>query len=214
MKKLLIPALLISNIFATTINLIDFGKCGTSYPLLEENGDDLIQRGLKDLNVTQIENNLKQQVNDSFFSKETFLESNSDSIFDEKDYVTAQFDIISPDGYLLYQQGEKIPAVLPDGASIEMCFINGNDDDEVIKWVIASFGKCIYMVNNADVRLFDKKYKVDAFPIGGQNMMYVERYGIQSLPTKIIRSKGDIKTITLDIVKFKEELQRRKYGYQ
>lgn len=205
MKKFIIFSLLVSSLFGN--GLVDFGIVGTTYNIAEENGDDVIQEGLKRLDTDAITKQLTQDVLSSFTSHHYMPESNKAISTKSEDFVIAQHDIVSPDGILVYSAGDKIPSNLPIGQTFSICFINGNDKPKVIEWVLKEFGKCIYLVNEVDSRGFSQKYSIEAYPIAEQNIPLVDRYNVATYPTKITRYENIKETKTLNIIKFKEELE-------
>lgn len=186
---------------------IDFGIQGKQYPIAEENGNDIIQESIKSVNWTMVEKDLNDKIDKYFYSQESFQDNIfNDEIF-RKDFVLAQHDVFSLDGKLIYRAGDKILSSIPDGAELNLCFIDGSDKKEVIEEIINSFGECIYFVNNIDSRHFENIYGKSAYPIGGQNKIYSERFKITHLPTKITKIKDGlfIKNLDISLIRKKHE---------
>lgn len=197
--------------YAVKNGFVDFGIRGTTYTIQEENGQDLIDRRLKEINFKVIENDFKRQIDESFTSKELIKESEKDNDVTKKDFAIISHDIISPlDGTLIYREGDKIPSVMPNGLKMSVCFVNGGDKKEVVDWVVAQFKDCsIFMVNNMDSRKFEEIYKKESYPIGGQNSNYIKAFEVETLPTMVIKQNDTIQHKTLNIIKFKREFEEK-----
>lgn len=189
-------------------NIVDFKEQGVLYNIEEENGDDLIKKRIAELNTTKIENLMAESYENSFKSNLNIHDSNIDSIETKKDMVPAKFDIKDSIGNILYAQGELIPSIIPAGTSLDLCFIDGSDEEEVIRFELQSFGKCIYFVNKIDSREFEKKYNQSAYPLSNQNEEYIVRFGVKALPTKVTKVGAELTTKTLNIVEIKKRLEK------
>lgn len=209
-KRVFFLSFLLSTYLCATmeaIDIVDFGEQGVLFDIEEENGMDLIDRKIKDLNTTKITNELIASIDGHFYPKTKFKESSIQKSEESEDLVLLDRDIVDPDGRILYKKGDSIPSIIPVGQKIEICFINGADDEKVLKEVLAAFGNCTYMVANADARVFKEKYKVQAFPINTQNEIYLNRFKVEALPTKITKIKNMLKKETLNIIEIKNRIK-------
>ena len=175
--------------FLSHAEVVDFGIQGRQYPILEENGIDFIKRRIKEIDKKKIENTLKEEVYKLAKSSVVIPTSYSDTNVTKKDVYLAKWDIVDPiTKELLYAKGEPIPTDMQKGKQLELCFIDGHLQKAVLENIITTFGrKCTYFVNNKDVFEFEKEFNVSAYPMGGQNLAYLNRYEVKVLPTKITR---------------------------
>ena len=180
--------------------VIDFGIQGAQYTIVEKNGNELIQEKIRDLNYTAIEESLHKEALSLFTSRQNIPKSFIDNVETKEDLVRARWNILDFDGNILYEKGEYIPSILPSGAKLEICFIDASLDEKIVDRIIKDFGReCIYMVNNINSYKFSKEYDLQAFPIGGQNNIYLERFNINILPTKVTKIGNEITKQTLSI---------------
>ena len=205
----LIFCLVIINVYtlAKDTHYKDFGIDGKLYNIVEENGNDMIDKGLKDINITQINNILKQEVEESFISHIRLPDSTQTLTVKQKDLVPARWDVIGLDGTIMAKKGDLILSKIPQGMSFSLCFINGDDPKEILDYVVNEFGKCVYMVNNIDSRAFNKIYGFETYPISKQVKEYLTRFGISKFPTKITKKSSYLYTQTLNIVELKYRLR-------
>ena len=181
---------------------VDLGVHGFLFDIEEENGDDLIKRKIKDFNVTALTNDYRRQVEEAYHSEVVIKRSFIDSVSEREDKKIARWDIKTPDGEILVYKGEVIPQRYLSSQPFSLCFIDAGLQDKVVKEVVDIFStNCIYMIDNADVRKFSEKYKVESYPIGGQNLSYLKFFKVEMLPTKITKSGSKIITQTLNIKK-------------
>lgn len=190
---------------------IDFGEVGVLYDIKEVNLQDIVDQGIKDLNTTKIKKKMYESVNKAFYSKVDFNDSLEENTVKYIDYYIVPYDVINPqNGEVLYYKGDKIKTPLPIGVKMDLCFIDGSDDKEVLEEIFSNFGKCVYFVNNIDTREIEKRYPLyNFFPIGGQNLIYKQRFNIDVVPTKISKENDVITKRTLNI-----EMIREKYRSQ
>lgn len=106
----------------------------------------------------------------------------------------------TPNGDILVKKGDIIPQQQLMLQAFSICFIDGGLQEGVVKEIINTFStKCIYMINNADVRKINRKYKIDGYPMGGQNLFYLKTFKITKLPTKITKKGSKIIIQTLNV---------------
>jgi hypothetical protein len=184
----------------SVFGVVDFGVQGKQYEIVEINGNKLIKDAIAALDVKKIEKELEQSFVNSATSNVKIKVSYSDENITTLDVYKAKWDIRDVDGSMLYRTGEPIPTALPFGVKIVLCFVDGSLQKKIVDKIVASYGKrCKYFVNKVDVRLFSKEYGVEAYPLGGQNLEYIQRYKIGSLPTKMTRFEDKIKYETLSV---------------
>jgi len=206
-KSFFIVAILSFSFCNLIANPIDFGTHGETYPIAEENGNEMIQKKVKELNATKITNMYQKEYVSLKTSHVNLPNSLVDSNKTYRDMVKARWDIKDDNGKVIYAKGELIPSKLPYGQSVEICFINGNLQKKILQKIISEFGrKCIYMVNNYNFEKFSKEYSLSAvYPMGGQNLEYVKRFNIKQLPTKIFKKGEYITKTTLSVKKLSLE---------
>jgi len=179
---------------------VDFGVVGPLYSIEEENGDDLIQRKIKDINVTQLQQDIEEEIDKLYYSKLSLQHSYIDKEITKKDIVLSRYDIQDLYGNIVLKKGEEIVSKIPKGTSFSLCFIDASLHDDIVKKIISDFGKnCIYLINNADSRIVGKKYNITAYPMGGQNLLYIDRFNISQLPIKITKNGAYITRKQLNI---------------
>lgn len=206
MHKYIILLFSFSILFSSD-NYVDFGIIGKTYKIEEENGNDFIEKRIKEIDWNLAEKELNQRVEEAFTSKINLPDSIKDSNIKELDLVAIRWDIKNIQGEIIYKKGDLVSSVLPLGAKLEICFINGKENNEVIEYLIKEFGSnCIYLVNNIDSREFEEKYNVESYPIAEQNLIFLERFNIKELPTKIIKEKDTIEKRTINIIGLRKQL--------
>lgn len=206
MKKLLLLSLMPLMIFAKS-SYIDLGVHGELFDIAERNGNDVIQEEIKNVNFEEMRRNLIYKVDSLYTSKMGMPSSTKTSIKEVRDLVAARWDVVDSYGNVLYRKGDLIPNALPNGVSLNICFIDGKDSYKVLEYIVEKFGKCIYMIDNYDSRIFSKKFnKSQVFPLNPQNEIYVNRFNIKSLPTKITKVKDLIITETIDVISLRKQL--------
>ncbi len=208
MFKYLLFCIFVNNLLiANNLKYIDFGIHGILYDIQEVNGNDLIAKAIKDINITQVNNLLSRQVEAAFISNISLPDSSVKNELKKKDLVPARWDVIGLDGIIMAKKGDLILSEIPKGMSFSLCFINGDDPKEIVDYVVKEFGNCIYMVNNIDSRLFNDLYKYETYPISNQVKEYLARYGVTKFPTKITKKSSFLYTKTLNIVELKRILR-------
>lgn len=182
---------------------VDFGVQGKQYPIIEENGIDFIKRRTKEIDKKKLETELEEKIRKLAVSKVQMPDSKADTNTTEDDIYLAKWDIRDPvAGEIAYTKGARLPTKMQKSERLELCFVDGHLKKAVVDKIIADFGKkCTYFVNNKNIFDFQKEYGVRAYPMGGQNLEYIERYGVKVLPTKITRFLDKKTTQTLDIRK-------------
>jgi len=203
-KILYIPIILTISINSYAYK--DFGVQGLMYDIIEENGNDLIEREIKDINYTSINNKLKLDYNKAFTSNVFYKESYTDKNTKIKDIVVAKTDVIGKDGNIIAKKGDYIESYIPKGTELNICFIDGGINTVLVDYIVKEFGRCLYMVNKKDSREFKQKYKYESYPIGGQNSIIAERFNIKTLPTKIKKVGKYIYKKTINMKKLRERL--------
>ena len=194
-------------LFAIDIDYTDFGTHGTLYNIQETNGNDMLAKGIKDINITKVNKLLAKQVEDAFVSNISLPDSTVNSEIRKKDFVPARWDVIGLNGTIMAKKGDLILSEIPKGMTFSLCFINGDNPREIIDYVVKEFGNCIYMVNKIDSRIFNKRYRYETYPISNQVKEYLTRYNVTKFPTKITKKSSYLYTKTLNIVELKRILR-------
>jgi len=185
---------------AANAQVVDFGVKGELFDIKEKNGNVLIKEKLSKLDYKKLEKELAKEVESMKTSHLPIKTSMAD--FDETaiDVYRTNRDIKNYDGTMMYRKGDVIPTMIPHGIKKEMCFVDGKLSKEITTAIIQEFGKnCIYFVNNMNVELFSEIYNIDAYPMGGQNKIFLSRYGVKELPTKIVRFSDKIERVQLNV---------------
>jgi hypothetical protein len=193
-------------------DVVDFGIQGKQYPIIEENGIDFIKRRTQEIDKRGLELKLEEEVKKLATSRVKLPISKADTNTTVDDIYLAKWDIRDPiTQEIIYAKGTRIPTTMQKGAQMELCFIDGGLNSKIVNKIITDFGtKCTYFVNNIDVFEFQKKYGVDAYPMGGQNMAYINRYKVKVLPTKITRFLDKKLVKTLDIERIAIEVMEER----
>jgi len=182
-------------------DVVDFGIQGKQYSIIEENGIDFIKRRTKEINKQKLETELEEKIKKLAVSHVQISSSNADTNTTADDIYLAKWNIRDPiSREIVYAKGSQIPTKMQKGERLELCFVDGHLKKGIIDKIIADFGKkCTYFVNKKNVFDFQKEYDVQAYPMGGQNIEYIERYNVEVLPTKITRYLDKKNTRTLNI---------------
>jgi len=223
MKNILIGLLLITTtIFASELNYnnslrieakagpyYDFGVCGKQYDITEPDMYEIIIKGVQEFQSKENLEKLKEQVKEIVKKKATFK---TDKQYCSRTYeypwhddiYTYKEDIKNPFGRIIKHKGEKslVPAIQGERA---LCFVDGKNWKSLINQVKfmqkETNGKCIYIVQNRDVRDLWKKFNGYDFYPGSENIL--ERFKVECLPA-IIKMKGSQnKEIFYSIEQFK-----------
>lgn len=211
----MIKAVLLTTLLFTAANLFavetkDFGEVGELVEIAEVNGEDLINSSLKNFNPEEIVTKLKLDIEKAFTSNVSIKDNLSNQTIIKEDLVRARWDVISPNGVLLYKKGDFIPSFLPTGITLELCFINTNERRVVLDEIVKTFGKCTYIVNKGDSRKFAKRYSKVSYPLVDINMEYLTRFKVTSFPTKITKKKNLIITKNINIIDLRKLLEEVK----
>ncbi|HIE59714.1 MAG TPA: hypothetical protein EYP82_07285 [Hydrogenothermaceae bacterium] len=203
-RKSLLPLLLPVVMFAVT----DLGIQGKTYDIQEKSIKELILEGVEKLDKEELKKKYLQSIDNAFTSTVRLPASNSDSKRTYVDYVVATYDVPDPNnpGEILYRKGERIASAIPEGVTLNMCFIDGNDREFAVE-VVKEFGKCDYLVANEDIRKVDYLGSNLVFPMGRG---YIKRFGIKKLPAKLIMFEDKITKIHLDMKRIAKEIRDRK----
>ena len=203
-KSALFLALFITNLISSD-DFVDFGIVGKTYEIYEENGNDFIQRRIRETDWQSIENEIKDEIQASFKSNINLPDSKKDFEEESLDLVPSRWDIRNIEGEIVVKKGDLIPSILPFGAKLEICFISGKEDKKVIDYILKDFGSsCIYLVDGVDSREFEELFNVESYPMAEQNLIFLQRFNIDSVPTKITKSTDKITKKTIDIVSLRK----------
>ncbi len=204
MRKILMPLLLPVAMFGVT----DLGIQGKTYNIQEKSIKELILEGVEKLDKKALKNKYLLSIDNAFTSAISLPVSNSDSKRTYVDYVIATYDVPDPNnpGAILYEKGDSIASSIPEGATLNMCFIDGSDR-ELAEEVAEEFGKCDYLVANQDIRKIDYLGDNLVFPMG---KTYIGRFGITKLPVKLVMFSDKITKIHLDMKRVAKELREKK----
>lgn len=180
---------------------------GSTHKVEEKNGLEDIKERINKIDSEAIRKQLSEMLNEAFKSNVPIPSSSKDSVVSYRDYYIVPTDIRDPEsGNILYRKGDKVDAPVPDGQSLDLCFIDGSDKKQILDIVTEKFGSCVYFVNNRDTRELKKLYpEYKFFPIGKQNYSYVTRFSIDSLPTKIHKVNNTVTKTTINIVELREK---------
>lgn len=202
MKKLLI-------LFFSIVPILgywDLGVIGKTYPIEETNIRKQIYDGLKKISPEQMKRDYLRSVNNAFTFKTNLPASKRDSSLDYQDITTVKFDIPNPNkpGYLLYKKGDKFISNIGNQIKF-LCFIDASNT-AIAKEVSREFGKCDYMVANADIRKMDYLGNNNIFPM---TQAFIERFKIGQLPVRVIMYRDRISHQYLSVPRIIENLKRR-----
>ena len=186
--------------FVVYAKLIDFGVCGSLYDIAETNGDDFIQKKINDINTTQVKKELLGNIDKLAYSKMTLQKSYKDTSTTYKDTIVVQTDIKDVYGNIIYKKGDRVVSKIPNWYKLELCFVDASLNDDVIDEIINEFGKkCIYFVANRNYESFSKKFNVESYPMGGQNIIFAKRFHVQMYPSKIVKQGSFFTIQTLNV---------------
>lgn len=179
---------------------MDFGIHGAQYEIEEENCNEVVKKGLEELDYKKIDDDIAKAYEELKTSNVKIKTSIEDLNITVKDLYKAKYDIKLYDGTVAYKKGDYIPTDLPYGSKFSLCFVDGSIHKTVVDEIVAIFGNdCKYFVNKKNIDAFSKEYDVEAFPMGGQNTSYLDRYAVDALPTKITRFKDKKIILKLNI---------------
>lgn len=191
MKNLLLIGLLISSIYAETIEpkeYYDFGVEGHLYDIQEE---DFHVKFLKEIKENiELNKNYEEDVKENIQKLATFKSDLplclNDKMIEEIDYAEVPEDIINPLGRLIYKKGEKIESKLKAGKEFAIFYIDGRNSENMhnqINKIKSNYKQSFFLVNNYDVLKLAEQYPdKEFFPSSkGQE----DRFNVRCYPSKV-----------------------------
>lgn len=207
MKPLALFIFICSTLFS---EIYDFGVVGKQVEIIEENGEDLIARKIKELDIKKINQELNERVLEYSVSHLDLPASTVDSKTEEEDIYLASYDIVDySTNTIVYKKGDRIPTELTPGTSFSLCFIDGKYKKDIVNKIVKEFGgkeACKYFIDNISQQDFLELYGIEAYPLNEQNLQFKDRYVIENMPTKITRYSNKIKRETLDMKRISLEV--------
>lgn len=184
-----VSLLLISSLSA---EVIDFGVKGTTYEVLE--GDLLkeLKQKARDLNQTQIQENMRTQIKNSLQSNHSIAKCSMDYNTTKEDFVEAPFDVVLPGGVVAMKKGEKvyIPSGVPD---VDVCIIDGADEDSIasqLEYMRSLYPNCHIVIDNFPVDRLESEYGVEKAYLLSES--FYKRFGAECLPARILMHGKEI----------------------
>ena len=194
------------SLFSLSVQAVDFGKQGNTFPIKEEGFIAMIQRKLKNINIDEHQGKMrthaKKKVEEPLpvtgITKATKTISHS---FDPS-YIL-QEDVILPCGKVLYRVGEAINPLDHMSWNGKLLFIDARDKEQV-EWVLGKhFGTDEQNTNNKIVLIAGKPLKLEEEL---QQPIYFDQLGelttkfnIAHVPAVVKQEGRDLKVTEIDI---------------
>ena len=183
----------------TPSDYVDLGIQGRLYEIKEKDILFQIEQTAKNFKIDekQIRKDIEDQVA-AAAKKTTKLPLCDKDVKEEAqtDFYIVPTDIINPMGRLIVKKGDKMRSKLPQGAELNLCFIDARNQisgENQIKSFAKNNPKCLFLVANADVRDLREKFpNLDIYPT---SEMQETRFGLKCFPSKL-HMEGDQKQFT------------------
>jgi len=171
---------------------IDFGIVGKLYDIKEKNFlldyEENKQKLKRYLSKKYIRKQLLktiQKIADFKTNKQLCLKDMT--IGPEIDYVKVPVDIINPLGRIIYKKGEVIPSKIPNGQTLDLCFIGGKGNKittiNQINFFAKKYPKCIFLVSDFNVLELRKFFpSLEIYP---SSLEQENRFNIKCYPVHI-----------------------------
>ena len=207
MKYIIIFFSLLSNSLLAEVK--DFGEIATSYPIAEKSIVESFEKGIKEINSTEIKNQLLDSFEKLIIPTFSLPSSTKEETFTKEDIVYLDHDILTPLGTVQYKKGMKLNTTLPRGYKENLCFLDAKHE-AVVPLIVEEFKSCTYIVTNRDIRematLINKQYKVGmVYPMQGK---FIKRFNITKLPVKITLYENKIEYHYLNMVELIEKAKK------
>lgn len=189
---------------------VDLGVQGKTYEIKEKNIKTLLIDGVRKLDKEDLKKRYLRSIDKAFNAKVSLPTSLEDKTLTYIDEVVVGYDVPDPanPGRILYHKGERIKSALPDGAVLNMCFIDAANID-IAKEAVEEFGRCDYLIANRDIRKVNFTGDNLVFPMG---MAYVHRFNIDKLPVKLVMKGAQITKIYLNTARLARKARERMYA--
>ncbi len=193
------------------VKVVDLGKTGGTYPIVEENFMDMIEEAVKELNINKkdIEKKVRKSVIDQSKGTTNLPYGKKVKRYSEKNYQILPQDIYNPLGRLYKKAGDKVLINTP--VPLDICFVDGTNlkilknqieyFDKVVAKQSGIEGRCVYMVSNRSVLELNKIYYPRVFY--PSKKAYEDRFMVKSIPTyvHIYKDKKDFYSFPINMFK-------------
>jgi len=173
-------------------NYIDFGIAGKLYDIKEKNFLVEYENEKHKLIKYLSRDYIKKQLMKTIKKISNFQTNKPLCIRDQKigplvDYVKVPTNIVNPLGRIIFKKGEKIPSKIPNGKTLDLCFINGNGNKITTINEINFFKKqnpnCVFLVSDYNVmKLRDMFPSLEIYP---SSQKQEERFELKCYPVHI-----------------------------
>ena len=210
-KKIIFIGLI--TLLSAETKIVDLGKTGATYPIVEENFMDMIENAIKDLDIKKedIERKVREQVKEQSYGTTSLPFGRKVERYSEKNYQIIPQDIYNPLGRIYKKAGEKV--LLNTPVPLDICFIDGTNMnilknqieyfDKVVEKQSGKGASCVYMVSNRSVLELNKIYYPRIFY--PSKKVYEDRFMVKSIPTyvHIYKYKKDFYSFPINMFKHK-----------
>lgn len=188
-------------IFAYT----DLGRAGFDYPILEENFLDVIKKGVEELDIEAMKDEVKRQLIVQATGENNLSVCQNENVVKEFDYTILPETIFTPTGKVYKEKGTKITSYL--AIPMDICFVDGTNK-HILKNQIEFFdketkGKCTYMISNANILDIYKEYPNRDRDMYPSKKQYEDRFNVKCNPTRVHLIHNDRIKYEYSVEKFK-----------
>lgn len=183
----MIKQILLICIFSYTLfAVVDMGKVAPTYPIAEQNMQDMMQDGFDKIDQKKVMNQYKSMIESKFNVSSTLPMSKANKHYKKENYVILDYDLRATfGGTIIKKAGEKIYPNLPAGVSQSICFIDAKEDI-LLAPTLKALGSCsIYMISNRNIKELYTSKLFQGKEIYPYDPYYEERFGLEVLPTKV-----------------------------
>ena len=171
---------------------IDFGIAGKLYDIKEENFFVFYEKEKTKLKKYLSKQYIKKKIEETI-KKDSYYKSNKPlclrdfTVGPVIDYIKAPIDIINPLGRIIIKKGEKIPSKIPNGKTLDLCFVDGKGNKittiNQINYFKNKVPNCIFLVSNYNIMELRKKFPF--LNIYASSIMQEKRFSIKCYPVHI-----------------------------
>jgi len=174
----------------------DFGKYGKTFPILEKDIEEEIEKQVKNFKYdsSNIQEKITEQVKESAYESTSLSLCLKDNYQKPViDYATLPEDVINPFGRKIYSKGEKIESNIPSGRELNLCFIDARNmisASNQINFLKKKKEDCLFIVANKNVLALREKFPEEKiFPTSKSQE---ERFNLKCYPALLHMEKNTI----------------------
>lgn len=206
MKKVIPMILIPFFLFGYT----DLGSGGKSYEIIENDFFDDVKKGIKELKIEEIQEEVKKEVYKQAKGEDNLAYCKDYKEETEEDYMILKDNIYSPSGMLFQEKGTKMYTSIDK--PLDLCFIDGTNEimlkNQVEYFDKITNKKCIYSVSNKNILEVYKLYPERSEQFFPSKKGFEDRFDVKCKPTHIHLIKNDRIKKEHGIDKFKTRVEQ------